>query len=77
MSTRRETTAREALDAIRLAIEGAANDRAAVMVIRMILTGAPPPNPQDTMSVRRLLRAIKRTRTTRLVVPAAVPPNQP
>jgi hypothetical protein len=61
-----EALAREALDAIRLAIEAAADDdRAAVIVIRTILADGPPPQPNDTGSVSRLLRAVKRTRRAR------------
>jgi hypothetical protein len=60
-----EEIARETLDAIRLAIEASADDRAAVMVIRTLLADSTPARPDDTGSVRRLLRAVKRTRRAR------------
>jgi hypothetical protein len=68
MSERQEANAREVLDAIRLALEGAANDKTAVAVIRTIMADAPAPNRRDTRSVGRLLRAVKRTRYARFVV---------
>lgn len=71
MTTRqeaREAKATEVLDAIRLTIEAAGSDRAAVMVIRTILADGPAPNPKGDASVHRLLRAIKRTRNARLAL---------
>lgn len=61
----REDIARETLDAIRLAIEAASDERAAVMVIRTLLADSVPVRGDDTRSVRRLLRAVKRTRRAR------------
>jgi hypothetical protein len=63
-----EELAREALDAIRLALEAAADDRAAVVVIRTILADGPPPRPKDTGAVKRLLRAVKRTPNARFAL---------
>jgi hypothetical protein len=69
---RPEENAREVVDAIRLALEAAANDKTAVRVIRVILADGPPPQPRDTASVKRLLRAVKRTRYARWYVPRNV-----
>jgi hypothetical protein len=52
----------EAIAAIRLAMVGAANDRAAVAVIRTILADVSPSDPGDTESVHRFLEAVKRSR---------------
>lgn len=63
-----EEVARETVDAIRLCLEAAADDRAAVMVIRTLVADSTPMRPNDNGSVRRLLRAIRRTRRARLVL---------
>lgn len=62
---RDENKATEVLDAIRLAVEGAANDRDAVIVIRALLADATAPRRKSTRSVALLLRAVKRTRRNR------------
>ena len=60
-----DQVARDTLDAIRLAVEGAGDDHAAVAVIRALLADSTPAQRDGTASVRRLLRAIKRTRRAR------------
>lgn len=52
----------EAIAAIRLAVTGAATDRAAVLVIRAILADTPASDPLDTQSVHRFLEAVQRSR---------------
>lgn len=61
MSAIQERNARECLDAIRLAIQGAGNDHAAVVIVEKILETAPPIRPKDTRSVVRLVAAIRAT----------------
>lgn len=54
-------TAAEAIAAIRLALAGAADDRTAVRVIRVLLEDAPESDPLETESVHRLIEAIHRS----------------
>lgn len=68
MSERQEEYAREVLDALRLAVIGAADDKSAMAVIRTLIADGPAAKRGDTNSVRRLLRAIKRTRRARFKV---------
>lgn len=51
----------QAVAAIRLALEAAADDRAAVVVIKSILHDVADSDPADTESVHRLVDAIKRS----------------
>lgn len=62
MTRRIDDHARETVDAIRLAIEGAANDATALAVIRELLDKGPPIDKKGTASVRRFLRAVNNTR---------------
>jgi hypothetical protein len=69
-STKRRKGMEDAIGAIRLALEGAADDATAVAVIRDIVRRAPKTYAGDVGPARELLAAIRRTKV-RVRVPQA------
>lgn len=63
MSRRNEDAAIDVLDAMRLALIGAANDRAALEALKALLKDAPSGNPKASRPVQLLLKAIQNPRT--------------
>lgn len=60
--------AREALDAIRLALEASTDPWSALAVIQTICDEGPPVVRSDTRSVARLISAVRHTRAARFVL---------